>query len=98
MASSRPRRRRRRTLTFEVSINGVVSLVDPGTEPGSAGQPEPSSAPTSPATRTWSACRPSGITLAITSCSFADNVGTIQATAQPGGISVPYVVRFIYGS
>ena len=38
----------------------------------------------------------SGITLAITGCSFANNVGTIQATAQSGGISVPYVVRFVY--
>jgi hypothetical protein len=39
-----------------------------------------------------------GVTLTITGCSFANNVGAIQATVTVSGISVSYVVRFLYGS
>lgn len=35
-----------------------------------------------------------GVTLSITSCSYANNVGTVRATATVGGVSVPYVVSF----
>lgn len=37
-----------------------------------------------------------GVTLNITSCSFASNVGTVNATATVSGVSVPYVVSFRY--
>lgn len=35
-----------------------------------------------------------GVTLSITSCSYANNVGTVRATATVSGVSVPYVVNF----
>ena len=82
------------TMTLEVSINGVVSSSIPvpnQTPPGSQAEfcgvvaNDPSLANL-------------GVTLTINGCSFAGNVGTIQATATVSGISVPYTVRFIYGS
>lgn len=86
------------TLSVEVAISGVASpsfTVPNQTPPASQAEfcADPASNPVLTGLQAQN-----GITLTVTGCSFADNVGTFQATAQNGGISAPYVVRFVYGS
>ncbi|MGL6113355.1 MAG: hypothetical protein ACRC2B_24970 [Rubrivivax sp.] len=86
------------TLTVEVAISGVTSAsftVPNQTPPASQAEfcADPASNPNLLGLQAQN-----GISLTITGCSFANNVGTIQATATASGISVPYVVRFTYGS
>lgn len=86
------------TLTVEININGVAAstvTVPDQTPPGS--QDEFCAGASSDPTLNGLQIQ-NGITLTITGCSFANNVGTVQATAQNGGLTVPYEVRFIYGS
>jgi len=86
------------TLTVEVAISGATatSFTVPNQTPP-AGQTEFCADPASNPNLLGLQAQ-NGISLAITGCSFAGNVGTIQATATAFGSSVPYVVRFIYGS
>ena len=86
------------TLTVEVAISGVAGAsftVPNQTPPASQAEfcADPANNPNLLGLQAQN-----GVTLTVTGCSFAGNVGTIQATAQNGGISVPYVVRFVYGS
>lgn len=85
------------TLTVDVTIGGVASV--PITVPN---QTAPTSqdefcagAASDPTLNGLQA--QTGVTLTITGCSFANNVGTIQATAQSFGVTVPYVVKFTWG-
>lgn len=86
------------TLTVEVAISGVAgaSFTVPNQTPP-ADQAEFCADPANNPNLLGLQAQ-NGVTLTVTGCSFAGNVGTIQATAQNGGISVPYVVRFVYGS
>lgn len=86
------------TLTVEVSISGTLATsftVPNQTPPASEAEfcADPSSDPNLTGLQLQN-----GVTLTITGCSFANNIGTIAASAQTGGLSVPYVVRFVYGS
>jgi hypothetical protein len=86
------------TMTLEVRINGLVSssiAVPNQTAPASEAEfcADIQNDPNLTGLQVQG-----GVTLAITGCSFANNVGTVSATAQVSGISVPYVVKFIYGS
>jgi hypothetical protein len=85
------------TLTLEVSVSGVVSssIQVPNQVPPTSQSDFCSDIASDP---NLVGLQAQGISLTITSCSFSGNVGTIQATAQTGGVSVPYTVRFIYGS
>lgn len=80
-------------LKIEVSVNGVPtpSFSIPGETPP-ASQAEFCADP---------ATNPNvaglGYTLSNISCSFSNNVGTIQATASVGGVGVPFVVTFTWG-
>jgi hypothetical protein len=86
------------TMTLEVSISGVLSssiAVPNQTAPASQAEfcADIANDPNLTGLQVQG-----GVTLAITGCSFANNIGTVSATAQVSGVSVPYVVRFIYGS
>jgi hypothetical protein len=86
------------TMTLEVSISGVVaSSIAVPNQTAPAGQAEFCADIANDPNLTGVQVQ-GGVTLTITGCSFASNVGTVSATAQVSGISVPYVVRFIYGS
>jgi len=86
------------TMTLEVSINGVVaSSIPVPNQTAPAGQAEFCADIANDPNLTGVQVQ-GGVTLTITGCSFANNIGTVNATAQTGGITVPYVVRFIYGS
>jgi hypothetical protein len=86
------------TMTLEVGINGVVaSSIPVPNQTVPAGQAEFCADIANDPNLTGVQVQ-GGVTLTITDCSFANNTGTVNATAQTGGITVPYVVRFIYGS
>lgn len=82
-------------LTIELSINGMAFA------------PIPMSGETPPASQAEFCADPdsnpnfgiaqglSGANLAITDCTFANNVGTLSGIAQPG--SLPFVVKFTWG-
>lgn len=86
------------TLTVEVAISGIASasFTVPNQTPP-ANQDE-FCADLSSNPNLLGLQAETGVTLTVTGCSFANNVGTIQATAQTSGVSVPYVLRFIFGS
>lgn len=86
------------TLNVEVAINGAAaaSFAVPNQTPPT-GQDEFCAGAASDPTLNNLQLQ-NGVTLTITGCRFANNIGTIEATAQTAGLTVPYVVRFLYGS
>jgi hypothetical protein len=82
-------------LTIELSVNGavIVSLPVPGdTAPASQAEfcADPDSDPYFGVLQGQS-----GVSLAITDCNFANNVGTLNGIAQPG--SLPFQMKFTWG-
>lgn len=83
-------------LTVDVTVSGIASasISVPGV-PVPSGQDEFCAGVTSDETFN-SISSQAGGTLTITSCSFANNTGVIEATLTMSGFSVPYVVTYHY--